>query len=155
MDRRPRWDGDEQMAGVADGSPMRRALAEMIAAMRSPGWVTEDPVVHLGPALTAWLDSDGGGRWGPVEMATDERWLVISAEWNRADGRMRDLRADAFALIGGFVEDVAHIVQVRRGDQVEFQVATGQPTGRHAAHGHLVRLLPTGVNVARAVAGLR
>ena len=155
MDRRPRWDGDERMTGMADGSAMRDALADMGSAMSAPGWVTEEPVAHLGPKLEAWLAGDGHGRWGRVEVTAAEHWLVVSAEWTREGGQMQDLRADAFALIGSFVEAIAHVEQVRDGDVVEFEVATGQPTGRHAGHGHLVRIRPTGAHVERAVAGTR
>jgi hypothetical protein len=143
------------MTGLADGTPLTGSLDAMSSAMRDLGWVTEEPVAHLGPKLEAWLGEQGQGRWTNVALATEERWLVVSAEWNRADGRMRDLRADAFALIGSFVEDAAHVVQRRAGGVVEFEVATGQDTGDFAPHGHLVRLRVTGPDVERVAGGLR
>ena len=123
--------------------------------MSDAGWVTEDPVAHLNPKLAAWLTADGHERWTRVEVATEERWLVVSAEWARAGGRMRDLRADAFALIGSFAEEVAHVAQRQRGALVEYEIATGQLTTGHAPHGHLVRFRPTGVEVERVAAGIR
>ena len=141
------------MTGIADGTPLIGSLDAMSSAMRDPGWVTEDPVAHLGPKLEAWLAEQGQGRWTNAAFAVEERWLVVSAEWNRADGRMRDLRADAFALIGSFAEDVAHVVQRRAGGIVEFEVATGQAAGDFAAHGHLVRLRVTGRDVERVIGG--
>lgn len=155
MDKRPRWEGDVQMRGVADGTPLIGALEAMSSALRGPGWVTEGPVAHLGPKLEAWLAEQSQGRWTNVALMAEERWLVVRAQWNLPDGRMRDLRADAFALIGSFVEDAAHVVQRRAGDLVEFEVATGQDAGEFAAHGHLVRLRPTGPDVERVVGGLR
>jgi hypothetical protein len=155
MDRRPRWDGDKQMTGLADGTPMLVALEAMSSAMRDAGWVTEEPAAHLGSKLTAWLAEQGQGRWTNVELEAEERWLVVSAQWNRPGGRMRDLRADAFALIGSFVEDIAHVVQRRVGDAVDFEIATGQGAGVFAPHGHLVRFRATGSDVERAGRGLR
>jgi hypothetical protein len=141
------------MTGTADGTPLTGSLDALSTAMRDPGWVTEEPVAHLGPKLDTWLAEQGHGRWTNVAVMAEERWLVVSAEWNRADGRMRDLRADAYALIGSFVEDVAHVVQRRAGGIVEFEVATGQEGGAFSAHGHLVRLRATGRDVERVVAG--
>ncbi|HEX7471528.1 MAG TPA: hypothetical protein VF323_00465 [Candidatus Limnocylindrales bacterium] len=155
MDRDPRWEGDERMTGVADGTPMLDALAAMRVAMSEPGWVTEDPEAHLNPKLAAWLVGDGAERWATVEVTTEERWLIVAAEWIRVGGRMGDLRADAFAPIGSFAEEVTHVAQQRRGDLVEFEIATGQLTAGFAPHGHLIRLRPTGVEVERAAAGLR
>ncbi len=143
------------MSGLADGSPMVGALEAMSSAMRDPGWVTEEPAAHLGPKLAAWLAQHDQGRWTNVELTAEERWLVVSAQWNRRDGRMRDLRADAFALIGSFAEDVAHVVQRRTGGVVEFDVATGQDRGGFSPHGHLVRFRATGSDVERVVDGLR
>jgi hypothetical protein len=143
------------MTGVSDGSPLIGSLDSMSSAMRDPGWVTEAPLAHLGQKLEAWLAEQSQGRWTNVELATEESWLVVSAVWDRRDGRMRDLRADAFALIGSFVEDVAHVVQRRVGRFLEFEVATGQDTGDFAPHGHLVRLRATGRDVERVVAGIR
>ena len=154
MDKRPRWEGDARMTGVADGTPLTGSLDALSTAMRDPGWVTEEPVAHLGPKLEAWLAEQSHGRWTNVAVVAEERWLVVSAEWNRADGRMRDLRADAYALIGSFVEDVAYVVQRRAGGVVEFEVATGQEGGEFAPHGHLVRLRVTGRDVERVVAGV-
>lgn len=144
-----------QMTGVADGTPLIGVLEAMSSAMRGPGWVTEDPVAHLGPKLEAWLAGQGQGRWTDVALVAEERWLVVTAQWYRPDGRMRDLRADAFALIGSFVEDAAHVVQRRAVGIVEFEVATGQDAGDFAPHGHLVRFRATGPDVERVVGGLR
>ena len=155
MDRGPRWEGDERMHGVADGAPMLGALATMLDAMSETGWLTEDPVTHLDPKLRAWLAAGGDERWKRVELTTDEPWLVVTAEWTRAGGRMRDLRADVFALIGSVAEEVTHVAQERRGARIEFDIATSQLGAEFAPHGHLIRLRPTGPDAERAAAGLR
>ena len=155
MEERPRWEGDERMHGIADGAPMLGALATMRDAMTAAGWLTEDPVTHLEPKLRAWLAAGGDERWARVELTTQDRWLVVTAEWTRAGGRMRDLRADVFALIGSVAEEVTHVVQERRGARIEFDIATGQLDAEFAPHGHLIRLRPTGPDAERAAAGLR
>ena len=155
MDRGPRWEGDERMHGVADGAPMLGALATMLDAMSETGWLTEDPVTHLDPKLRAWLAAGGDERWKRVELTVDDGWLVVTAEWTRAGGRMRDLRADVFALIGSVAEEVTHVAQERRGARIEFDIATGQLGAEFAPHGHLIRLRPTGPDAERAAAGLR
>jgi hypothetical protein len=134
---------------------MLGALERLGSVMADAGWVTEDPIEHLGPKLRAWLEADGGVRWTEVVLAEDGPWLVVTARWARTDGRLRDLRADAYALIGSFAEEAAHAAQVRAGTLIEFEIATGQLTGDFAPHGHLVRFRPTGAEVERAVAGLR
>jgi hypothetical protein len=46
-----RWDGDERGDGVADAATFVDGAAELIAAMRRPNWVAEQPEVHLLPHL--------------------------------------------------------------------------------------------------------
>ena len=70
-------------------------------------------------------------------MAVEHDRLVVDVAWRRA-GRRRDLRADAYALIGSFAEATTSVVQRQDGDVVLFEVATGQPDGEFAPHGHLI-----------------
>lgn len=46
-----RWDGDERGDGVADATEFLDGAAELIAAMRRPNWVAEEPELHLLPHL--------------------------------------------------------------------------------------------------------
>ena len=139
MKIRPRWDGDARGIGVRSADDAAVALDEFGDQMRRPGWVCEDPIVHLGPKLDAWLADRGSAAWQLLRLSVEEDRLVVDAAWRR-DGRVRDLRADAYALIGSFAEASTHVVQRIDGDQVVFEVATGQPDGEFAAHGHLVVL---------------
>ena len=44
-----RWDGDERGEGVADATAFAAGADELVGAMRRPGWVPEEPEVHLLP----------------------------------------------------------------------------------------------------------
>ena len=85
----------------------------------------------------AWLADRGAETWELLALTVEDDRLVIDVAWRR-DGRIRDLRADAYALIGSFAESTTHVAQRSDGDRVVFEVATGQPDGEFAAHGHLV-----------------
>ncbi len=137
MRHRPRWDGDDRGTGIADAGDATRPLDELRHDMAEPGWVTEDPLDHLGPKLRTWLTDRGAGTWQLRSLSVEHDRLVIDVAWRRA-GRRRDLRADAYALIGSFAEATTSIVQRLDGDVIVFEVATGQPDGEFAAHGHLV-----------------
>jgi hypothetical protein len=134
-----RWDGDTRGVGVAAGTDATPAIEQLLGEMRADTWVTEEPLVHLEPAIRDWLESDGSGRWRLTAIEVEGIWLRIDLEW-LGDGRIRDLRADAFALIGSFSEVSTHVLQERTDSAVEFRVATGLPRGRFEPHGHLVRL---------------
>ena len=49
----PRKDGDtdDRFTGVADASAFAAAVEELAALSRRPGWVTEEPELHLVPHL--------------------------------------------------------------------------------------------------------
>jgi AcrR family transcriptional regulator len=147
VDHRPRWPGDTGTTGVSSAGDASGALDRLRREMAGPGWVTEDPVQHLGPKLRTWLKEGGEVAWQLRSLAVEDGRLVVDVTWRRR-GRIRDLRADAHALIGSFAEDVAFVVQRSDGDIVEFEVTTGQPGGALAAHGHLVL-----VRVTRSAAG--
>jgi hypothetical protein len=151
-DRRPRWEGDEAMAGVTDGESMLGRLADISDEMRAAGWVTEDAAVHLGPSITSWLAGHGTPHWRDLRLRSVGEWLDVSVEWVRPKGRIRDLRADVFALIGSFAEGASVVTQVRDGRDIWYEVATGEHHGVFAAHGHLVRVRPDGRDVERIVA---
>ncbi|MBO0785618.1 MAG: hypothetical protein J2P27_05525 [Actinobacteria bacterium] len=50
-DSRKRWDTDDRFTGVADASAFAADIDELAALARRPGWVTEEPGVHLVPHL--------------------------------------------------------------------------------------------------------
>jgi hypothetical protein len=137
MNGRPRWDGDTRGIGVRSAEDATGPFDGLMADMRRADWVSEEPIAHLEPKLRAWLDERGADAWELRTLSVEEDRLVIDVTWLRR-GRIRDLRADAFALIGSFAEAVTAVSQRAEGATVVFEVATGQPDGQFAPHGHLV-----------------
>jgi hypothetical protein len=149
--RRPRWDDDTTGTGVASAEPLLPAIEAFRARAGDEGWVAEDPVHHLGETLDAWLQASER-PFRDATWAVDGPWLVIQAIWTDQGG-LRDLRADAYALLGSFAEAESFVRQrvdpQRRA--VVFECATGLSGEVFAPHGHLVRLEVRGV-VAERVA---
>lgn len=150
---RVRWSGDQRGAGSSGGPMAGEALKELLADMRQHGWAAEEPVTHLGPKLEAWVASQAQARWTIDELSQDETQLLITARWSRPSGRMRDLRADAHALIGAMAESSTHVRQRVVDGAVSYEVVTGEPRGHFAPHGHLVVLRVTGQDALAAAAG--
>ena len=152
---RPRWDDDTTLVGVGSAAPLLPLVEAFVDTARDDGWVAEEPVRHLRPALDAWLAAAPDGPWQDVALSTDGTWLVIDAAW-RGEAGSASLRADAYALLGSLAKldtFVTQRVQPENG-AVVFELATGLPDGRFAPHGHLVRLV-VGGPVARRVADER
>jgi hypothetical protein len=136
---RSRWEGDWRETGLRSGGGETAPIEQLVEDMRRDGWVAEDPIGFLGPTIRTWLDADGASMWRLREWSVDAGRLILDVAWLRA-GRMRDLRADVFALIGAFAEGSTHVRQLGGDDaeSVEFHVTTGEPDGEFAAHGHVV-----------------
>jgi hypothetical protein len=137
-DSRKRWDTDDRFTGVADASAFAPALDELAALARRPGWVTEEPGVHLVPHLRR----AGVEGLRVVDSATgDNGVLVVTAEYRPGDSR-RDIRRRAWELLGAIAEPAASVHESHDGDDVVFEVVTGIPDGAgpFASHGHTVRL---------------
>src|SRR5215472_5436005 len=142
-DSRKRWDTDDRFVGVADASAFAAPVEELAELSRRPGWVTEEPEVHLVPHLRS--ANVEGLRL--VECQTREDGaLGVTAEYRPNDSR-RDIRRRAWALLGAIAEPAASVREYRDGDAVVFEVVTGIPegSGPFASHGHSLRLvlLPT------------
>ena len=142
----PRKDGDtdDRFTGVADASAFAAAVEELAALSRRPGWVTEEPELHLVPHLRS---ANVEGLRLVECQTTEDGALDITAEYRPDDGR-RDIRRRAWALLGAIAEPAASVREYRDGDAVVFEVVTGIPdgSGPFASHGHSVRfiLLPGG-----------
>jgi len=50
-DSRKRWDTDDRFVGVADAGVFAASVEELAALAHRPGWVAEEPEVHLEPHL--------------------------------------------------------------------------------------------------------
>jgi len=140
---RKRWDTDDRFVGVADASAFAPAVEELAALARRPGWVAEDPQVHLVPHL---LGAGVDGMRVTGCRAAEDGVLMVTAEHIPGDGR-GVIRRRAWALLGTIAEPAACVREHRDGDAVVFEVVTGIPEGGpFASHGHVIRLtvLPEG-----------
>jgi hypothetical protein len=137
-DARRRWDTDDRYAGVADAAVFAAAVDELAALVRRPGWVAEEPEVHLTPHLR------GAGVSGlrVLECTAREDGILDVAAEHDPGATQRDIRRRAWALIGAVAEPAASVHERRDGDAVIFEVVTGAPegSGHFATHGHTLRL---------------
>jgi hypothetical protein len=83
-------------------------------------------------------------------VRTDGEVLVIEVVWQRSRGRLRNLRADVFTLLGTIAESTTSIHQQVGADGVEYRVATGRVAEdtSFAPHGHTTLLRVGGPDVA-------
>jgi hypothetical protein len=134
-----RWEGDERGKGVASGAELAAPLHRFAALLADESWVTEEPVRHLGPKLTAWL-AGHIDDWADVEPADEQPWLTVRATWIGEASR-RALRAGAIALLGAMAESELFVRQIDFDDRLVFEAATGLDGPDFAPHGHLIRLI--------------
>jgi hypothetical protein len=147
-----RWDGDDRGQGIGAAAQLVPGATELIAAFRKPGWVAEQPEVHLLPHVQAWSRRDerlaltGADSNGTAAYVLDFQWLD-------AAGGVGAARAAVFALIGSFAEAATYVRQRHRTDgdrsavTLQFEVGTGElaPDTRFAPHGHVVVINVCGV----------
>jgi hypothetical protein len=136
-----RWDTDERGRGIASGAAFAGNLRELTELMADPGWTAEDPAAHLLPHLEAACAERGS------TFRLDRAWIdgaifVVELSPRQRDLSIGHLRKAAVTLAAAIAEESTHLVQRRRGDALEFEIATGTATadGPFAPHGHLVRL---------------
>jgi len=137
-----RWDTDERRVGVGDGRAWLAAIASLAVVAERPGWVAEEPELHLLPQIEAAAGA------GPLTVRraslADDLAFLVELDWvGPADPTRRAVRAALFALVGAIAETVTlvHEVPAARGRTLE--ILTGERDGdtQFAAHGHLVRLV--------------
>ena len=140
-----RWDGDERGDGVADAVHLADAAAELVAAMRRPNWVAEQPEVHLLAHLEAACESL------PFEIletrAVDDGSYDVQLAWTGAEAGVGRIRAAIFSLLGVIAEPASYIRQRRlesshgSGVTLAFDVVTGiVDEVPFKPHGHTLRL---------------
>ena len=135
---RKRWDTDDRFTGVADAGVFAAAVQDLAQLSRRPGWVAEEPDVHLVPHLHS--ASVPGVRVLTCDTG-DDGVLNVSAEHDPGDSR-RAIRQQAWALLGHIAEPLASVHEHRSGDAVVFDVITGMSSepSPFATHGHTLRL---------------
>jgi prephenate dehydrogenase len=136
LDRR-RWDTDETFVGIADGAAIEPAVEALLEHVRRPGWITEDPDVHLLPHLAkACAAADVPWELLAAELGDDGVYTVHLHYTGR--GRI-DLLRDAVRLLASVGEPAYYVRQV---DPSTVDCVTGvlEGDGPFATHGHLIRL---------------
>jgi hypothetical protein len=142
---RDRWDGDERGDGVADATQFLGGAEELVAAMRRPNWVAEQPELHLLPHLERACESL------PLRIldarTSDDGRYDVRLGWIGEDPGIGVIRAAIFGLLGGIAEPASYIRQRRAdssegsGEMLTFDVVTGiVDETPFKPHGHTLRL---------------
>ena len=144
-----RWDGDERGHGSGDAGQLVAGATELVAAFSEPGWVAEQPEVHLLPHVQAWTQQDQ--RLVLTGAGTDSTGgYVLDLEWQDVTdsaGSVGAVRAAVFALIGSFAETATYVRQRRiASSALRFEVGTGElaSDARFSPHGHVVLITVSG-----------
>jgi hypothetical protein len=143
-----RWEHDERGEGVADASQFADGAAELIAAMRRPNWVAEQPEMHLLPHLEHACESL------PFRIldarTSDDGTYDVRLGWTGDERGVGVIRASMFGLLGSIAEPSSYIRQRRTnsGDGssaiLTFDVVTGiVDEAPFEPHGHTLRLSVT------------
>jgi hypothetical protein len=134
-----RWDGDERGRGVADAGSFVPGATELVDAMRTEGWVAEDPDAHLRPHL------ERACRDLPLELRgthlSSDGTYDVDLVWRGEGQRVGDVRAAVFAFAGSVAETATYVRQRRNGGRLMFELVTGiiDADSPFAPHGHAVR----------------
>ena len=138
---RRRWDTDARGTGVADGSALVPALEALGAALREPGWVAEQPELHLLPHVRRLAEDQG---WAVLRADVVDG--VLELEVGVPGGDWSQLRTAAYAVLGTFAEPTTLIRQHERDSEgLTLTAATGVVDGdsAFAPHGHTVCIRAT------------
>jgi hypothetical protein len=131
---------------VGDAAKFVDGAAELIAAMRRPNWVAEEPEVHLLPALEQACERL------PLQIldarTVDDGSYEVQLRWTGDDEPgVGAIRASIFSLLGGIAEPSSYIRQRRTGSSegsggaLAFDVVTGiVDEVPFRPHGHTLRL---------------
>jgi hypothetical protein len=140
-----RWDGDERGEGVADASQFVDGASELIAAMRCPNWVAEQPEMHLLPHLERACEPL---PFRILEARTSADGVYdVRLGWTGDEAGVGAIRVSMFGLFGSIAEPATYIRQLRTnpGDEsnvvLAFDVVTGIVDETvFTPHGHTLRL---------------
>jgi hypothetical protein len=136
----PRWDGDRTGRGIGDAAGFADAATELVAAMREPEWVAEEPEAHLLPHL------ETACRELPLKLEStaiaDDGTFDIELEWHGDGESVGQVRSAVYALLGSVAETATYIRQRRVDGALVFDVVTGMIGDdiAFAPHGHALRL---------------
>ena len=136
-----RWEGDERGEGVGDAARLKPGAEELLAWMSGPGWVTEQPEVHLSPHVREWLAHNDVFALEDARVNAAGEY-VLELSWQGRLGDMRGVRAAAFELLGSVAESATYVRQRRESGRVVFEAATGMggDDSPFDPHGHVIVL---------------
>ena len=144
-----RWDIDVRGDGIADAAAAAGRIGELRAHAERPGWVAEEPEVHLWPHLDRAIRATGS-PWIRAEHSIDaDGRLIFDLVHGPVEGdRARAvIQAEVLQLLG-YVAESATFLEIderRRDDSVVVDVVTGvlDDQSRFKAHGHTLRVRAT------------
>ncbi len=139
--RRPRWDGDPTGIGIGDAREIVPVLDALRERAVEPGWVAEDPELHLLPHIVAAAASTG--RVVIAGTVTDAAGsFVVDLSWNGdAEPDRKAIRTALYAMVGAIAETTIAIHEPPAAGGREIELVTGSTEATaFAPHGHVVRL---------------
>jgi hypothetical protein len=136
-----RWEGDERGRGIASAAHVAVSVERLLAAMREPDWVAEDPEAHLVHHIRRLAVGPVSFVGSSVEPNGELLVRISVAVQPDDEERWRLLHMAAYGLISSFAESSTFIQERREGGRWEFLVTTGLLEGRFRPHGHVVRLV--------------
>jgi hypothetical protein len=141
---------------MGDGQWIAPALRWLLEALAEPGWVAEEPEIHLLPHLRQACDAPSS-PWALIGTDLQDAIYVVILEWSRPQPRLRQLRADAVALIGTVAEGSTFVQQRTTESEIEYHVTTGMLEGDSpfAGHGHLLLLRIGGPQITQMISAMQ
>jgi hypothetical protein len=138
--RAPRWDVDPRGIGVGDARAMLPALDALRAQATQPGWVAEEPELHLLPHLERAAGATG--CLGIASAVADEsgRFVVELAWTGESDPDRAVVRNATYALIAAIAETTTVIREDPDAAGREVEIVTGSTEATaFAPHGHVLK----------------
>jgi len=138
-----RWDGDTRRTGVGDAAAAVPALRELVDLAARPGWVAEDPDLHLEEHVRR--AADVLGLTVTDVRTTPQGSFEVSLAHDPSMNR-RAVRVAAWSVVAAVAETTTHGRETDGSGGVELHVVTGVPAtpDGFAPHGHhlVLRLAP-------------
>jgi hypothetical protein len=138
-ERDRRWDTDERRHGVADAATMAPFVDELGKLVTVPGWVAEEPELHLLPHIERVISAEPDASIADTRVVDGVLQVDIEIPRDASRGRAREV---AYRAVASFGEALTLVRQAGDGDEPTFEVVTGMLPGsaEFATHGHRVTI---------------